>query len=364
MNILILTGKFGMGHWSASQSLDQQLARAFPNARTQVVDFFAYAMPNASEALYKAFHLLVTYGYGLFNTYYRLTSHLPADTRSPLDAPLLDKLDQLLLETRPDAVIATHPVCAGLVSRHKTLWDSALPLITCVTDLSTHNEWLHANTDCYLVGSPEIRDRLRAKGVDGGRVLVTGIPVKEEFRRLARRQGGEKRRLLIMGGGLGLLPRKDSFYEALDALPGAETTILTGSNQRLYRRLLGKYPHIEVVGFTDRVWDYMAQADLMLSKPGGITVFESIFAELPMLLWEPFLQQEKNNARFLLQAGLARAADKDPQACVAAVRALLYDDGALARMSAQMRARKAELEAESLQRLLPVLAGGRGVYVK
>ena len=62
MNILILTGKFGMGHWSASQSLRQRLLRAFPDARVEVEDFFAYAMPDASDALYKGFSLLVTLG--------------------------------------------------------------------------------------------------------------------------------------------------------------------------------------------------------------------------------------------------------------------------------------------------------------
>lgn len=62
MNILILTGKFGMGHWSASQSLRQQLLRAFPGAEVEVLDFVAEAMPNASEAMYKCFNLLVTRG--------------------------------------------------------------------------------------------------------------------------------------------------------------------------------------------------------------------------------------------------------------------------------------------------------------
>ena len=77
MNILILTGKFGMGHWSASQSLRQQLLRAFPGAEVEVLDFVAEAMPNASEAMYKCFNLLVTRGSGLFNLYYKLTHDRP-----------------------------------------------------------------------------------------------------------------------------------------------------------------------------------------------------------------------------------------------------------------------------------------------
>ena len=115
MKMLILTGKFGMGH-CASQSLRQQLLSAFPGARVEVVDLFAYAMPGASEGL-QGVRLLVTYGHGLFNAYYRLSERLPADTRSPLDRPMLDKLAVLLEEEGPDAVIATHPICAGLVSR-------------------------------------------------------------------------------------------------------------------------------------------------------------------------------------------------------------------------------------------------------
>lgn len=73
-------------------------------------------------------------------------------------------------------MVATHPICAGLVSRFKEETGEDLPLITCVTDLSTHNEWLHRGTDCYLVGSPEIRDRLAAKGVEEERILGHRYP--------------------------------------------------------------------------------------------------------------------------------------------------------------------------------------------
>ena len=217
MRILILTGKFGMGHWSASQSLRQQLLRAFPGAEVEVLDLVAQAMPNASDAMYKCFNLLVTRGSGLFNLYYKLTRDLPADTWTLLDDLFLDELSGLMVEKSPDAVIATHPLCARMVSRWKGATGSRLPLITCVTDLSSHSEWIHKYTDCYLVGSNDIREKLAAKGVERESICVTGIPVRCEFKRPVVRRPGRTRQLLIMGGGLGLLPRKDSFYEALDA---------------------------------------------------------------------------------------------------------------------------------------------------
>ena len=361
MRILIVTGKFGMGHWSASQSLRQQLLRAFPGGTVEVVDLMAEAMPNASEAMYKCFDLLVTRGSGLFNLYYKLTRDLPADDKPLFEDLFLDKLEELFAQQRPDAVIATHPLCARMVAWWKGEMGSSLPLITCVTDLSSHSEWIHKGTDCYLVGSTDIKDRLAAKGVDEDIICVTGIPVRSEFKRPVCRAPGGERELLIMGGGLGLLPRKDSFYEALDALPGVHTTLITGHNQKLYERLAGKYEHIEVLGFTDRVYDYMARADLVLTKPGGITMFETIFSELPILAWEPFLEQEKQNARFLLRREMGRVAPKEPEGCLAAIRALIYDDEALGRMSANMRAMKGQLEEESLSRILAELGTRREV---
>jgi len=131
MNILILTGKFGMGHWSASMSLRQQLLGEFPQWTVEVVDFPAYAMPNLSEAVYKSFNLVVTYGSHLFNTYYKLTALGRPDARPPFEGLFLDKLVELIHHSRPDAVIATHPLCAQLVSWLKGEWGLDLPLLTC-----------------------------------------------------------------------------------------------------------------------------------------------------------------------------------------------------------------------------------------
>lgn len=350
MDILILTGKFGMGHWSASLALQEQLLSTFPDAKIDVEDFFSYAIPGASETVYKMFSFLVTYGGGLYNTAYRCTADASADRVPVYALPLTDKLAELLEVRKPDVVVATHPVCAQLVSRLKEKSGLKLPLVTCVTDLTAHSEWLSHQCDFYLVGCPQLRRELAEKGVNEEKILVTGIPVRAAFTRKESREVGRERRLLIMGGGLGLMPRKDCFYQELNDLPGVETTIITGYNQKLYDRLVGKYPHICVVGFTDRVYEYMARADLMLSKPGGITLFEAISSQLPILAWEPFLQQERLNAQFLLREEIGRIAGKEPEACLEAIRNLIYDEGALACMAENMGHVKAQLELDGIHR--------------
>ncbi len=334
MDILILTGKFGMGHWSAALSLRETLERDGHQAR--VVDFFDYALPDVAPALYGGFKLLVTYGGGLYNLYHRMTRNMESDASRQLVRPL----GGLLAAARPDLVISTHPVCSAAMARFKQEHPCALPLVTCVTDVTCHSEWIHAGTDCYLVPSATVRDGLEAKGVEAERVVVTGIPVRAQF--VPSGQDGRKgpRELLIMGGGLGLMPRKDAFYAALDALPGVHTTILTGKNRGLYERLAGRFEHIEAAPFTDKVYEYMGRADLMLSKPGGVTAFEAIAAGLPMLAWEPFLEQERENARFLVEHGMARIVPKEEHDCLAAIRTTIYDDALLVRM----RERMAEME--------------------
>ena len=352
MEILILTGKFGMGHWSAALSIQEQLEREGHQA--QVVDFFAYALPETAPALYRGFNLLVTYGGGIYNLFHRMKRN--AEGEVPLASQFTRRLAGLLAVTRPDVVVSTHPVCSGVVARYKAERTSALPLVTCVTDITSHSEWIHPGTDRYLVAVEDVKTALVRKGVDAERVTVTGIPVRAQFSSELRRMDGP-RQLLIMGGGLGLMPRKDSFYEALNALPGVHTTILTGKNQKLYDRLAGKYENIEVVAFTDRVYEYMGRAHLMLSKPGGITTFEAIAAQLPMLAWEPFLEQERENARFLVAHGLGRVVPKDEEDCLAAIRACIHDDVLLERMSAAMGEMNTALRRQAIGLVIRQLAG-------
>lgn len=329
MKVLILTGKFGMGHWSASQALQQQLE--LDGHQVKTVDFFNYAMPELAPALYRAFGWLVKYGGGLYNLFHRLTRNVEGEM--PLAGQWVEHLEELLWSEGADVVVSTHPVCSSVVARYKRE-GGQVPLVTCITDVTSHSEWIHPETDGYLVASQEVRRGLVAKGVEEERIFVSGIPVGTQFT-----QGNphtDKRELLIMGGGLGLMPRGDRFYQQLDALPNVHVTILTGRNEKLYHRLHGKYQNIEVVGFTTQVDQYMARAHLMLSKPGGITVFEAIASRLPMLVWAPFLEQERENARFLLDAGMARLADKEEDACLYAIESTLYHQAGLDEMRSAM----------------------------
>lgn len=358
MNILILSGKFGMGHWIAAESLQQQLLRGFPEAAVEVVDFPAYAMPKLSQAMYKGFNLMVFHGSSIFNTYYKFTSLGHSDARPIMEGTFFNRLSELFGEKHPDVVLATHPLCAQLVSRFKEKMNLELPLITCITDVTAHPEWINRNTDCYLVPSGEVRQKLAEKGVNPESVCVTGIPVREEFRQLSHDNMKKGKELLIMGGGLGLLPKDVQFYETLNALPEVHTTIITGHNRKLYERLRGRWEHIQVIGYADRVWDHMAKADLIVTKPGGITLFEAIFARVPVFTWQPVLLQEKNNARWMKEQGIGWVAEHVN--CAEEIRELILDESRLLSAVAREEWLQKQMDAAMLNRMVGALAGEMG----
>lgn len=354
MKILILTGKFGMGHQSAAQALQEQLRQG--GHRADTVDLFEYALPELAPAMYRGFRLLVTFGGVFYNFYHTATADSGGKGRG--DA-LVSGLLRLLDGYGPEVVVSTHPICSAAMSRCREEGLTGLPLVTCVTDVTSHSEWIHPGTDCYLVAGEAVRDGLAAKGVAPDTVVVSGIPVSGRFRPANRNDTAQDRELLIMGGGLGLMPRRDFFYQELNALPGIRTTILTGKNEKLFHRLDGKYEKIQAVPFTREVEKYMARACLMLTKPGGITCFEAIAARLPILAWQPFLRQEQENADFLVAHGMARIAAKEESACLTAIRETIYDDEALSAMERAMEKTSAALERTNLCGVLQDLAGKR-----
>lgn len=102
---------------------------------------------------------------------------------------------------------------------------------------------------------------------------------------------------------MGLIPHADTLLSALVATPNLHVTVITGKNEALRRELQQAYPSFTVLGYTDRVAEYMAKADLLLTKAGGITTFEAIHAGTPLCLLRPFLMQEEANARYVEQHG-------------------------------------------------------------
>ncbi|MGF7141709.1 UDP-N-acetylglucosamine:LPS N-acetylglucosamine transferase [Anaerotaenia torta] len=329
MKIVVLTGRFGMGHMMAALAVKQQIELSRLEAEVEVVDWLEYASPRLADQYYAFFQLLVSKGHTLYNRRYRYLENKQTDQKPELRGFFLRCCSRLMKEKAPDFIISTLPICSQILSLYKEKTGASLPLITCVTDITGHSEWINRNTDYYFVGSRCVADKFIAKGVPPSEIFITGLPVRpgflEELPGNADAKGSGTRHILIMGGGLGMLPKTRGFYSDLDRIPGIRVTIITGKNQALFRRLQDRYENIRVLGYVPNVHDYMRQADLIITKPGGVTTFEAIYAGVPILALKPSLQQECYNAQYIQDMGIGTVMPGKARHCLREITRNLED---------------------------------------
>lgn len=233
MNILILTGQFGMGHVVAAQAIEQEILRQDPTASVVVVDIVERCAPQLRRLVYGCFDFTVNYCSGVYNILNRMAGHCSC---SPMKRTMVQKVDQMLYDSQADLVISTLPLSSQYISAYKQTTGSSIPLYTYVTDIEAHNEWIAPETDCYFVGDESTRQQLLRRGISPERVVVSGIPVRQGFHPVPRPVDGP-RELLVMGGGLGLIPHADTLLSALVATPNLHVTVITGKNEALRREL-------------------------------------------------------------------------------------------------------------------------------
>lgn len=303
-----------MGHVKCAEAIAEEIYASQPDASVTTVDVMDYLFPHLSKAIYKGFSLLVTKLPGMYN---HLNRAAGKHAGVPMKKTIAAKLDRLIAETQPDLIISNLPVCSKYISAYKELRVCTVPLFTYITDITVHDEWIADKTDLYFVGDESTGNVLISKGVYAEKIVVSGIPVKRVFKSafkdgtLKDQEKADtgthtKKRLLIMGGGLGLVPGGSRLLKRLNEESCFEVTLITGKNRSLEKRARRKYKNINVVGFTDKIADYMAAADLVLTKPGGITTFEAIASRTPMYIADPFLEQEMGNARFIESKNIGR----------------------------------------------------------
>lgn len=292
MNVLILTAKYGMGHYQVSTALKQQLENR--NIQIEVVDFFELIFPKACNLIYGSFNFLVSKCSSIYNLFYKFSA---SNNSAPLNQIIDKKIENLIKEKDINIIISTFPVCSKYISAYKKTKKNNLKLYTYITDIDVNKEWITDETDMYFVASHETKIQLEKYNIDISKIKVTGIPVKQEFKELQKNK--TKNEILVMGGGLGLIPCMEKCLKELLRNEDIHITLITGKNQKLFNKYNGKFKNMTVIGYTNSVYKYMEKAELIITKAGGVTLFEAINSKTPIYVVEPFLNQEIGNAKFI-----------------------------------------------------------------
>jgi processive 1,2-diacylglycerol beta-glucosyltransferase len=196
------------------------------------------------------------------------------------------------------------------------LQEKVRPLVvSIVTDFEAHALWMDDGVDLYCVAAEGTKARLVARGAAAANVVATGIPITAKF--AAKLEAKPVRKtlglrddlptLLVLSGGFGMGPVGKILAELDKVSLAFQTLVVCGRNDDLRRKLAAqdrKHP-TRVLGFASNMHELMAVADLIITKPGGLTSSEALALGKPLMILDPIPGQEAANSDFLLERGAA-----------------------------------------------------------
>jgi processive 1,2-diacylglycerol beta-glucosyltransferase len=315
MKVIVVHAAAGAGHKKAAEALYDYLKNSTSGIEVKLVDileatnlFFRFSYKTGYTFLVRRASFLWYLAFWI--TYSRLLRRLARFIAVFTNRINARRFFGFLIKENPDCIISTHFLPAEIAARLKNSGRIKSRLITVVTDFVVHPYWISPGTDLYAVASEYTRDELIRQGIAPGCIRVTGIPIAEKFFRPQQRYslrskfGLEASRftLLLMTGSFGIGPVEKIIRLLAEA---AQLLVVCANNRRLYCRLSAlKIEGLRIFAFVDNVHELMAAADMIITKPGGLTITEALARELVPVFIAAIPGQEAGNARVLNRYGI------------------------------------------------------------
>ncbi|MCY1713330.1 MGDG synthase family glycosyltransferase [Caproiciproducens galactitolivorans] len=345
MKILILSAATGGGHLRASHAIEKYISENSTGNEVVVVDALKSINAVLDKTVCEGYHFLATKTPKVFGQLYRKSNEesLLSNLVTRFTSVFSQKLIFLIKEQKPDIILSTHPFATEMVSHLKKKGIVNVPLICLMTDYGPHRAWIADHVDAYIVSTQDMIPEMNEMGVPTEKIYPFGIPVGDVFYNqgdkpaLLKKFGMDEDvpTILIMAGSFGVTNIR-KIYKKLIALPADfQIIVITGKNQKLYEAftsVISQSPKkTKLVYFTDEVENYMHASDLIITKPGGLTVSEALACNIPLAVFDAIPGQEEDNANFLLSHDMAVKLEKgiDPGATILS---LLEDSKRLERM--------------------------------
>jgi UDP-N-acetylglucosamine:LPS N-acetylglucosamine transferase len=282
--VLIVSADIGAGHDRPARLLADGLRKARPDAQVTVVDGLAEMGPlvlavvrSGSETILRRLRPLFDLQYwaiARFSPTRRLMSRLARRVGGP---PLL----RLVARVGPDVVVSTYPGTTEILGALRREGRLDVPVAAAITDLAALRYWAHPGADLHLVIHAE--SAAEVTEIAGLGTLVRHVrglsrpefedPPATAVARAALGLPADAPVVLVSGGGWGIGDLEQAADAALE-IPDVIVACLCGSNDALRARLAGR-PRVRVEGFTERMCEWLAAADVLVHSTAGLTVLEA-----------------------------------------------------------------------------------------
>jgi processive 1,2-diacylglycerol beta-glucosyltransferase len=360
------------GHRQASVAISKSLKRLLPDAEVMSINGFGYNYPVLEKVINTAYMGVIRHTPKVWDYLYDNPKVVKrsANLRKFLNKSSHRKLEKLFRDFPADTVICSQAFPCSMVADYKMTSGRKLTVVGVLTDWAPHSYWIHEGVDHYIVPSEDTRERFIKKGVEANKIHVMGIPISYTFAEQLDKQAVRKDlglaphipTLLIMGGGQGLGKIKGAVKSLIASELAVQMVVIAGANLKLYRwlsRVAKTSPkRIVAYDYTDNVHELMEAADLIVTKPGGMTTSECLAKGLPMVIINPLPGQEARNADFLLEKGVAIYVH-DVKDLVDEVDILLRSPERLRAMAQAARENGKPHAADHIARLVKDLGVGR-----
>ncbi|KJS83016.1 MAG: hypothetical protein JM58_13435 [Peptococcaceae bacterium BICA1-8] len=316
LKVLIFSVSIGSGHDCVANALAQKIKEKSPDSQVLIVDTFKYINSILNRVVVGSYMETIKFTPKVWGYLYDQAEdgERLVDMGQILSKLLSPKLDHLLVDFRPDILICTHAFPVGIMSVLKDKKKFRQPLVACITDFTVHSFWVQPLVDIFVIPSDDLVYPFLEENTNLEKVKPFGIPIRPQFlnkldQSQVRARLGLSQQLqtvLVMGGGLGLGKIEKVVYNLLDESE-LQILVVTGSNEKLKKNLEGlkRNDRLHVYGFIDNVAELMAAADIIVTKPGGITCAEALAMELPMAIVSPLPGQEDRNTDYFINKGVA-----------------------------------------------------------
>jgi processive 1,2-diacylglycerol beta-glucosyltransferase len=318
--ILFLSEDIGKGHERAARALADGVKEIAADYETLVLNLGETCRPKISQIINKAYLKSLKLQPGLYRKLYKQStdSKLWALFNLVIKGVYISGLKEIINNCQPDAIVCTHPFPALVTGKLKKM-GLTVPMAVCVTDYGLNDSWYVSNADLMLVAAERQKNLAYFKGISYKNIRQTGIPISPEFRKLEELSQGEKIRLklklglslelpviLVMGGGLGVALEVKQLDSLINSGVPKQMMIIAGKNKELGEKLTG---HIsgnagcKILGWVNNIHEYLSVADLLITKPGGVTTAEALALGVPTVMINPLPGQEEENKDFLINNG-------------------------------------------------------------
>ena len=323
--ILIFYASYGGGHLTAAKSIENYLKQNYSNTSIELIDCMKYInkpIEKITTAAYREMAKKLPWAWGKIYSDSQKGPLAHITTRS--NKIMAIKLLRLLREKQPDLIISTHPFGSQMCSYLKRKEKIHAKIATIMTDFAPHDQWLIGKeyTDYYFVAHNKMKDYLKLQNIEDNKIFATGIPISSRFledfdtNSILKSFGLDpnKQTILFFAGGefgLGKNQTINIFACIVNNFKNIQMVAIAGKNEKMKKQfeyivnLCGRENSIKVLPFTDKVPELMHISDLVITKPGGLTVTESLASNLPILVINPIPGQEEENAEFLEENRIA-----------------------------------------------------------